>query len=73
MTSFTKTHGLGWLPDYPDFRDYTEETDEIKIILQPSPLVKSGKPAPASRKSAASKARKLPASVDLRPWCSLTL
>jgi hypothetical protein len=21
--------GMGWLPDYPDFRDYTEEHEEV--------------------------------------------
>ena len=70
MSIFKQNRGLGWLPDYPDFRDYTEETDEIKIILQPSALVKAGKPAPATGKSAAPKTGKLPAAVDLRPWCS---
>ena len=24
-------HGMGWIPDYPDFRDHTEETAEKKI------------------------------------------
>ncbi len=47
--------GMGWIPDYPDFRDYTEETGEIKSIL--------GTP-----KSPAGRA--LPAAVDLRQWCS---
>jgi C1A family cysteine protease len=48
-------HGMGWIPDYPDFRDYTEETAEIKSALEPT---------------GARKAKSLPASVDLRPWCS---
>ncbi len=47
--------GMGWIPDYPDFRDYTEETGEIKSIL--------GTPkSPAGRT--------LPGAVDLRQWCS---
>lgn len=29
-----KTYSFGWLPDYPDFRDYTEETDAIKAMLE---------------------------------------
>ncbi len=26
--------GLGWLPDYPDFRDYTPETDRVSTRLK---------------------------------------
>jgi C1A family cysteine protease len=48
-------YGMGWLPDYPDFRDYTENTEEVKKVLEPTGLLK---------------AKKLPASVDLREWCS---
>jgi C1A family cysteine protease len=46
---------MGWIPDYPDFRDYTEKTEEIKSVLG------------RGRKL---KAKSLPASVDLREWCS---
>jgi C1A family cysteine protease len=48
-------YGMGWLPDYPDFRDYTENTEEVKKVLEPT---------------GPQKAKKLPASVDLREWCS---
>ena len=48
-------YGLGWIPDYPDFRDYTEVTEEVKSVLGPT---------------GALKAKKLPASVDLREHCS---
>ena len=48
-------YGLGWIPDYPDFRDYTEGTEEVKSVLGPT---------------GALKAKKLPASVDLREHCS---
>jgi C1A family cysteine protease len=48
--------GMGWLPDYPDFRDYTEEHEKINGILAPTGVLKA-KPA-------------MPASVDLRAWCS---
>jgi len=61
--------GMGWLPDYPDFRDYTAEQNKVSSNLKKlgqgnsikSMLSKVGvaKPAPA-----------LPASADLRPWCS---
>lgn len=49
--------GLGWLPDYPDFRDYTVEEKSMKTMLAPTGVTKT-------------KAITLPASVDLRPWCS---
>ena len=26
--------GLGWIPDHPDFRDYTFKTDEIKEAVE---------------------------------------
>lgn len=31
-------YGMGWLPDYPDFRDYTEKTGEVKQVLEPTGL-----------------------------------
>jgi len=52
----TKKHGMGWIPDYPDFRDYTEKTEEIKLVLGRGRMVKT---------------KSLPGSVDLREWCSL--
>ncbi len=48
-------HGMGWIPDYPDFRDYTEGTKEIKLVLGHQGV---------------SKAKGLAVSVDLRQWCS---
>ncbi len=47
--------GMGWIPDYPDFRDYTETTDEVKSVLGPPRVLK---------------AKSLPVSIDLREWCS---
>lgn len=52
--------GMGWIPDYPDFRDYTlenKETDELKKLLKPIGLDKV-------------KVSSLPATADLREWCS---
>lgn len=49
--------GLGWLPDYPDFRDYTVEQKAVKTMLTPTGVVKASAPS-------------LPANVDLRAWCS---
>ena len=48
--------GLGWLHDLPDFRDYTVDADVI------APLLKT--------LNATAVPPSLPASVDLRAWCS---
>jgi C1A family cysteine protease len=55
MRTANGRYGMGWIPDYPDFRDYTEVTEEVKSVLGPT---------------GALKAKKLPASVDLREHCS---
>lgn len=49
--------GMGWLPDYPDFRDYTVEQDSVKAMLTKAGVAKPVKVS-------------LPASVDLKAWCS---
>ncbi|MCL4439262.1 MAG: cysteine protease [Firmicutes bacterium] len=49
--------GMGWLPDYPDFRDYTPDHQVIKEILGRAKVSAAGQAS-------------LPASVDLREWCS---
>lgn len=64
--------GMGWLRDYPDFRDYTIDTDKIsekvaklgqkdsvKAMLTKAEVTKPAKGA-----------MKLPSSIDLRTWCS---
>ena len=56
MSEYEKS-GLGWLPDYPDFRDYTVEQKAVKTMLTPTGVVKATAPS-------------LPAIVDLRTWCS---
>lgn len=48
--------GMGWVPDRPDFRDYTAEHDTIAELLKKTKLAKQPKA--------------LPATVDLRAWCS---
>lgn len=59
---------LGWLPDLPDFRDYTPESITVRFSpaqgeIEPvkSLLAKTGVLSPPAA---------LPASTDLRPWCS---
>lgn len=49
--------GMGWLPDYPDFRDYTLKHEETYKLVSPTGLEKVDVTC-------------LPSSVDLRKWCS---
>lgn len=57
MSEIITPVGMGWLPDYPDFRDYTVDHPAIKSMLHKAGLKSSGKVS-------------LPSVVDLRPWCS---
>lgn len=57
MSEIITPVGMGWLPDYPDFRDYTVDHPDIKSMLHKAGLKSSGKVS-------------LPSVVDLRPWCS---
>jgi C1A family cysteine protease len=50
------TMAMGWIPDFPDFRDYTVEQDEVKSALKKVGVAKPLKTPPPS--------------VDLRQWCS---
>src|SRR4030042_5633983 len=65
---------FGWLPDYPDLRDYTVEKDAIsekgkragiKVSVKEMAL-KTGifDSGPSGSR------KKLPSSIDLRKWCS---
>jgi C1A family cysteine protease len=55
MTEIIKK-GMGWLPDMPDIRDITVETEKIKPILN-----KVGVEQPTET---------VPSNMDLRKWCS---
>jgi len=70
MTETDTKPGMGWVPDYPDFRDYDINKDEIypsqktkgqkktiKDMLGQLGITRSAKVAPEG-------------SVDLRQWCS---
>jgi len=57
MSEMNEKLGMGWLPDYPDFRDYTLEHKNIKPMTK---KIGIEKPLKAS----------IPVSVDLRAWCS---
>ncbi len=48
-----RIYKMGWIPDYPDIRDYTPEHEMVAPIL----------------KKIESKDKQLPSSVDLRQWC----
>ena len=62
--------GMGWLPDYPDFRDYTVDRDEVAPRLArlgqkeavKVMLTKVGVADPAKVS--------IPTSMDLRGWCA---
>jgi C1A family cysteine protease len=47
--------GMGWIPDYPDFRDYHPGKEEISKLMEP--VMKA-------------KTLKVQQSADLREWCS---
>lgn len=51
-----ENHAFGWLPDLPDFRDYSDETKTVHSLLK---SVGVANPAKLS----------LPTSADLRQWC----
>lgn len=51
-----ETFALGWLPDLPDFRDYSDETKSVHSLLKAAGVANPAKLT-------------LPPSVDLRQWC----
>ncbi len=57
MVEDTERKGMGWLPDYPDLRDYTTEHEEVQPKLRKVNVLKGTK-------------AKLPTTFDLRKWCS---
>ncbi|MEI6847074.1 MAG: C1 family peptidase [Chlorobiaceae bacterium] len=69
MSQIVERTGMGWLPDYPDYRDYTAQQDEVSSTLKQLGQKHSIK-AMRSKIGVAEPAVKIPASVDLRAWCS---
>lgn len=57
MYTFQSKQRMGWLPDYPDFRDYTPEHEMVAAKLV---RTKAADPSAAGS---------LPNTVDLRQWC----
>jgi len=61
--------GMGWLPDYPDFRDYTVEKEEVTPRLLRLGQKESVK-AMLKKVGVSEPARvSIPTSTDLRKWC----
>ncbi len=56
MNDFITKTGMGWLPDYPDHRDYTMDHKEIKSMVK-----KIGVTEPLKMS--------IPNAKDLRTWC----
>lgn len=64
-----ETFGMGWLRDYPDYRDYTIEQDQVPRRLQALGQTDSIK-AMRTKIGVATPAKTAPPTADLRPWCS---
>jgi C1A family cysteine protease len=69
MDQTVEKRAMGWLPDYPDFRDYTAEENKVSTSLKRLGQKQSIK-AMLSKIGVADPSSKLSSSVDLRPWCS---
>lgn len=70
MSETTKNSmGMGWLRDYPSFKDYSVTHDEVSPRLKRFGQNDSVKTM-LRKVGAAESAKKLPSSADLRPWCS---
>ena len=70
MDQIIEKLGMGWLPDYPDFRDYTAEQDEVASSLKLLGQKDSVKGMLAKVGVAKPTKVSLPPSVDLKAWCS---
>jgi len=57
MSETNEKLAMGWLPDFPDFRDYTEEEETVKSMLTQVGVAETAKLS-------------IPDSVDLSKWCS---
>lgn len=68
MAELTQKLGMGWLPDYPDVRDFTLEQDTVPTRLKALGQKDSVK-AMLRKTGALESRRALASSIDLRPWC----
>jgi C1A family cysteine protease len=67
MSASRRPPAFGWIPDYPDFRDFTAATASIREIMSGAPSPSGG--GSPRRPAKAGRARQAPVSVDLREWC----
>lgn len=70
MAEVFENHGMGWMPDYPDLRDYTVNQREVPVTRK---LLGQKKSINAMLKEigvADLDGVSLPDSVDLKKWCS---
>ncbi len=68
MSEIKEKLGMGWLPDYPDFRDYTPEQDEVAtkhMMLGQKDSIKA-----MLTKVGVAKPAKVLLPSSLRAWCS---
>ncbi len=70
MSEMIEKLGMGWLPDYPDFRDITVDHDEVLPRLKELGQKDSVKAMLAKVGVAKPAKVSLAASIDLRAWCS---
>ncbi|MEJ2697988.1 MAG: C1 family peptidase [Candidatus Sulfobium sp.] len=68
MSEEWRDWGMGWLPDYPEFRDYTMDKDEVSPSLKQMGQKDSVKKMLS--KTGVTESLKTPSSVDLRQWFS---
>jgi C1A family cysteine protease len=68
MGDIYKKRGMGWLPDYPDLRDYTVDHDSLTQRLRKNGQVDTVKTM--LKKTGVSEVKdNLPENIDLREWC----
>jgi C1A family cysteine protease len=63
-------YSLGWIPDYPDFRDYSEDTPSVREIMAASPLPRRPETIAATGQRKTKPTDAPPVAVDLRAHCS---
>jgi len=69
MSETRLKYAMGWLPDYPDFRDHTMDCDQVSSRLKA--LGQKDSIKDMLKKTAVAKtARSAPGRVDLRQWFS---
>lgn len=69
MSQIIEKLGMGWLPDYPDFRDHTAEHDVVSPKLKRLGQKHSVK-FMLTKAGVNLSTATLPLTVDLRSWCS---